>query len=81
VKLPLAPTLRQQIDRFSFRFTCDDCAHFARRDDDDGVCAHGYPTEEHRATFSPVGDREARPPVGDREARQWVVFCKEFELS
>jgi hypothetical protein len=45
VKLPLAPPLREQIERFQLRFTCDDCAHFDR---DGEACAHGYPTEEHR---------------------------------
>ena len=38
------PQLRDEARRFAFRFTCQDCVHFAaeRR-----ACANGYPTVAH----------------------------------
>jgi hypothetical protein len=39
-------TLRQQSERYAFRFTCEHCVHF---DEARLSCAFGYPTEPHRA--------------------------------
>lgn len=38
--------LREEAERFHFRFRCEDCVHF-----NGSECAHGYPTEEHRRTL------------------------------
>lgn len=65
MRLALDATFWEQLDRFGFRFCCEDCVHHdasARR------CVHEWPTDEHR------GQRFA-----SREVRQ-VLFCKEFEL-
>jgi hypothetical protein len=51
VKLPLLPELKEQMERYKLRYTCDDCAHF---DEVREACAHGYPTEEHRRTGDTV---------------------------
>ena len=58
--------LREEAERFRFRHTCDDCVHFTGTE-----CAHGYPTEAHRA---PIASTEAS------DAPTWIVFCKEHEL-
>jgi hypothetical protein len=44
VRTLIDATLRDEARRFAFRFTCEDCAHFAaeRR-----ACANGYPTRAH----------------------------------
>jgi hypothetical protein len=56
-----------EAERFSLRFTCEDCGHF------DGArqqCRHGWPTGPHRR------EHYLRPlRTGDD-----VVFCKEFEV-
>ena len=51
--------------RFALRFTCEHCALF---DPENASCAHGYPTDEHRAA------RYEAPDVA-------LVFCKDFELK
>ena len=38
--------LRDEAERFGFRFRCDDCVHFTGTS-----CVHGFPTEEHRRTL------------------------------
>jgi len=56
-----------QKEAFSFRFTCEDCAHFDERD---GSCLHGFPNGLHRlARYT----RAQRPEV--------IVFCKDFDLA
>lgn len=47
MKLPQDARFRDEAERFSLRFGCDDCAHF---DAEGERCTHGYPVEEHRAT-------------------------------
>jgi hypothetical protein len=44
VRTLIDPRLRAEAKRFEFRFTCEDCAHFAaeRR-----ACANEYPTRPH----------------------------------
>lgn len=64
MKLPQDATFRTQRDRHALRFTCEHCALF---DDVRERCAHGFPTDEHRALR-----------YADPEAH--VVFCKDFEL-
>jgi hypothetical protein len=39
--------LREQIARFSLRYTCEACVHFER---DVGACSNGYSTIPHRQT-------------------------------
>lgn len=56
---------REESGRFHLKFTCEHCTLF---DADKESCAHGFPTEEHRA--SRYRDRDAE-----------IVFCKEFELD
>jgi hypothetical protein len=56
---------REERRRYRLRFTCEDCALF---DEARERCAHGYPTERHRA---------AR--YADPTAR--ILFCKEFDLA
>jgi hypothetical protein len=58
-----AATLRAQARRFALRFACEDCIHF---DAARALCAHGYPTDEHRA---------------ERLEQDAFVFCKEFEFA
>ncbi|MBI2393899.1 MAG: hypothetical protein HYV09_30285 [Deltaproteobacteria bacterium] len=66
--------LLEEVRRFDLRFTCDDCAHFARSSDvsaggDGGGaerCAHGWPRGERSRPLSP----------GEQ-----IEFCKEFEAG
>ena len=55
--------LRSEAARFALRFTCEHCAHF---EPGAGACAHGYPTEAHRAL--------------ELARLTSLEFCKEFEL-
>jgi hypothetical protein len=61
------PEFDEERERLSFRFTCEDCAHF---DDRRGSCLHGFPNALHRL------DRYLREP---RPAT--IVFCKDFDLA
>ena len=63
--IPQDALFRRERERFALRFTCEDCALFDARD---ASCAHGYPTEPHRA---------AR--YDDPDAP--VIFCKDFDLA
>jgi hypothetical protein len=45
VKLPLLASFRGEAARYALRFTCPHCAYF---DPEREMCAHGYPTDEHR---------------------------------
>jgi len=65
LKLPQDARFRRQRERFALRFTCESCALF---DAERVSCAHGFPTDEHRAAFY---EDEAAP----------IVFCKDFELE
>jgi hypothetical protein len=47
MRTPVDARLREEAERFAFRFGCEDCAHFGA---ERGTCAHGYPTEAHRRT-------------------------------
>lgn len=53
---------RDERERFRLRLHCEDCALF---DPERAACAHGFPTDEHRA-------------AADATA---IVFCKDFELA
>ena len=64
MKLPQDARFRRERGEYSLRFTCEDCALF---DDVRERCAHGYPTDDHRAA------RYVDPGTP-------VVFCKDFEL-
>ena len=37
--------LREQAERFAFRYSCESCLHY---DSERSECANGYPTEPHR---------------------------------
>jgi hypothetical protein len=65
MKLPQYPGFREDCARFALRFTCEDCALF---DPERELCAHGFPTDEHRLRHY---DRLDSP----------LVFCKDFELT
>jgi hypothetical protein len=65
VKLPQDPTFRAQREQFRLRFTCEHCVLF---DDQSELCAHGFPTREHRDAHY---EDENAP----------LVFCKHFELG
>lgn len=45
MRTPVDARLREESERFGFRFSCEDCAHFSP---ERGACAHGYPTSPHR---------------------------------
>ncbi len=44
MRTPVDNQLREEVERFQLRFTCQHCVHFAaeRR-----ACANGYPTRAH----------------------------------
>ena len=65
MKIEQDERFREQRERFHLRFTCEHCALFDERKE---ICAHGYPTTEHRDAH-----------YLDPNAR--VVFCKHFELG
>lgn len=65
MRLPQDERFRRERAAFDLRFNCEHCALF---DDDALACAHGFPTEEHRAL------RYLDPAAP-------IVFCKEFELA
>lgn len=44
--------LLEEAERFSLRYTCDDCAHFYE------TCAHGWPGGERRRTLAVGEDLE-----------------------
>lgn len=56
-----------QKEAYSFRFTCEHCAHFDERD---GSCLHGFPNDLHRLARY---EGARRPEV--------IVFCKDFDLA
>ena len=60
-------TFEEQTKRFSFRFTCDHCAHF---DDKTGACIHGFPNRMHKLAYY----RATRKP-------KTILFCKDFDLA
>lgn len=64
MKIPQDARFREQRERYRLRFTCEHCALF---DDRNEVCAHGFPTAEHRDAH-----------YEDETAK--LVFCKHFEL-
>jgi hypothetical protein len=61
------PEFDAQRGAYSFRFTCEDCAHFDERD---GACLHGFPNRLHRLEHYASAPR---PAV--------IVFCKDFDLA
>ena len=65
MKIPAQPCFREQRARFALRFTCEHCALWDEQRD---LCAHGFPTAEHR-------DRHYEQPDAE------IVFCKDFELE
>jgi hypothetical protein len=60
------PEFDAQRSAYSFRFTCEDCAHFDERG---GDCLHGFPNRLHRLARY---EGSPRPDV--------IVFCKDFDL-
>jgi hypothetical protein len=62
----LDAALREECERFAFRFCCDDCVHFDPKGE--GRCAHGFPIGRHRAQLQQEDGAE-------------VHFCKEFSLG
>jgi len=67
MEVRFSPEFDAQRCAFSFRFTCEDCAHFDERD---GICVHEFPNHFHRLARY---EGEARPEV--------IVFCKDFDLA
>jgi hypothetical protein len=60
--------LRDEARRYSLRFACEDCAHFAmvqRGPLRDGVCSLGYPAAPRRSALEDAS----------------LELCKEFELA
>jgi hypothetical protein len=67
MEVAFRPEFDEERERLSFRFTCEDCAHF---DDAAGECLHGFPNAVHRlARYA----GEPRPAT--------IVFCKDFDLA
>jgi hypothetical protein len=46
--------LREETEAFSFRFVCEQCAHFIERT---GGCAEGFPNAVHRGRALGLGER------------------------
>ncbi len=57
--------LRDEVARFSFRFACDDCAHF---DEARERCSLGYPAAPRRDALA-------------HEAPRHLELCKAYELA
>jgi len=55
---------RVQMARYALRFTCEHCALWDEQRD---LCAHGFPTEQHRDACY----EDAKAPL---------LFCKDFEM-
>ncbi len=54
-------------ERYSFCFTCEQCAHF---DENAETCLHGYPCHMHRLMYYKT---VPKPPT--------ILFCKDFDLA
>ncbi len=65
MKLAIDPLFCNERERYSLRFTCEDCALF---DATASRCAHGFPTAQHRK-------ERYQGTEGD------LLFCKEFQLK
>ncbi len=61
----LDAAFRAECERYALRFCCEDCVYFDPRGE--GSCAHGFPTERHRAQL-------------EKEDGAELHFCKEFGL-
>jgi hypothetical protein len=61
--------LREESERFAFRFTCEHCAHW----EGDARCSLGYPSEPHRLI-----DLRSLVELGSKRS---IEFCKAFELA
>jgi hypothetical protein len=72
MKTPIDARLLAEAARFSFRFACDDCAHFdgASRAGA-GLCSLSYPAAPRREA---LGTASADRP-------STLELCKEFELG
>jgi hypothetical protein len=46
VQTPVDEQLRREASRYSLRYACQNCAHFAP---ETGTCAEGYPNHDHVA--------------------------------
>ena len=56
-----------QKERFSFCFTCEQCANF---DDETEACLHGFPSTMHRLSYYEAPQKP-----------RTILFCKEFDLA
>lgn len=65
MRLELSPEFKEESARYNLRFCCEDCGNW---DELEACCAHGWPSEEHRARYY------------DDPGCRALVFCKEFEL-
>ena len=65
MRVDWTPTVAEEVERFSLRHTCEDCAHFDLQRE---ICRSGWPTEPYRRARYRQG-----PPD--------LVMCKEFELA
>jgi hypothetical protein len=45
VRLPWTAEFDEERERFSLRYSCEDCGHWNR---DDERCRHEWPNEQHR---------------------------------
>jgi hypothetical protein len=58
--------LRDEAERYAFRFACDDCVHFDERGRGGaGCCSLRYPAEPRRTALE----------------QEHLQLCKEFELG
>ncbi|MDP9034813.1 MAG: hypothetical protein M3O50_08390 [Myxococcota bacterium] len=86
MRTPIGPPLRDEAARYSFRFSCDYCAHVAisgraaviapseRVSDPDARCSLGYPpAPRHSALFD-----EGWP---EHRGETHLELCKSFELG
>jgi hypothetical protein len=66
VRTLVDPRLRDEAERFSFRFACDDCVHFDELGREGaGCCSLEYPAAPRRNAL----------------AHEHLELCKEFELG
>ena len=66
MKTPTDARLRDEAERFTLRFTCEECVHF---DAASARCGNGYPPGPRAGAIARAHD--------DGE----LAFCKEYELA
>ena len=66
MEVPYNRRFEEQKERYSFCFTCENCAHF---DADKEQCLHGFPNNPHRLAYYTASSKP-----------KTILFCKDFDL-